>query len=219
MEKTIAGLVAACALAGLGVGVASAGSINIDFGTLTGTPSDGFAGAGTAGYWNGVSVGDASSFSLLDTSGSATGATLFALDLAGSLDVSGSGLSPDAPVDLLGDYAYGSRVTSAFSVDGLDAGMYEVIVYVTYRQDFPVGSTVNIRGNERSATGEYQGGFVEGETHTRHEVMISDGLLYVQLNNPLTPVVNGVQIRAIPAPSGLVCLGIGGLVAVRRRRG
>ena len=218
-------------LAVFALGSAAAGqSMNIDFSTLDGTPSDGYAAAiaENSGAWNGVVGVTAGGMvsSLVDINGDLTGVSFLASSTAGGF--SGTWNNGPQPVgdtlallgDLLNVGGTGASVTLNFS--GLADGTYNIALYA-FAGDNSVGdwrTGVNVNGlGQQSIGGVYTGAYVAGVTHALYEeVEVVGGTLSVTAST-LTGFgsFNGMQLQLIPAPGALALLGLAGLAGRRRR--
>lgn len=197
---------AACALAV--ATSAGAQSFNIDWDSVNpdigaGVPAPTFAAAGLAGVWN--SVGNTTaSLALVDLDGNPTSATLTrtAATVTGALigNMTGNHFL------LFNDYqADGNGIN--FTISGLLPGRYTVICYTLRMATFPSRTNVNVAGSI-TPNPQVGGGaipvndFIEGTTHTRHEIDVgANGTISVSAS-PVTllAIFNGVQLIRTPPP-------------------
>lgn len=197
----------------------SAQSFNIDFdgapGTVgAGVPAATFGGAGGAswaGTWISVAAG-ASSFSL--------GGTATITDTGLSF-ASNNQLYSGDDLALMGDISDPTPAgTTTFN--GLANGLYDVIVYSQAPDSAADVTAVTIGSNTQNVGGAWGGSYVLGNTHALFtNVNVTGGTLTIS-----TAVVtgfssvNGIQLhqQAVPEPSSLIALGLGGLAVLRFRR-
>lgn len=221
--------VAALAATGWGVCAPTAfgQAFSIDFGFQTGVPSIDFTAASDqGGVWIiPTTAGAPINFNgVLDITGVPTDVLLTSsrgvlwdgnLGLTGPEDL--VGLVGDGV--LLGSPSRGSQtgpVTLTF--ENMSNGVYEVYVYAWSPFDFDAVVDVSVNGEMQRIDGELPDAFfVEGVTHTRHVVEISDGVIGIDLATVSgLGVLNGLQIVPIPAP-GVPMVALVGAAVLRRR--
>jgi len=214
-------LLTAAALSVCFTGAASAQSIYIDFGTVTGTPSSAFGGAsGAPGVWNAHDGEEGTVGTLMDIGGVTTGVSL-TLSAEGSTGVNDVdiGLTGDNAA-LLQDLVFGTFNDLTLEFAGLSPGEYRIVTYAIGRQQHISSTDVWIQGDTSTTqeiSAEWNGSFALGETHSEHTIDLSDGLLRIDLLKSGDAVVNGVQVILVPTPGAGALLLMAGLAALRRR--
>lgn len=201
-------------------------SFNIDIGdpfSASGVPSDLYgAAAGQPGFWNAVGSG-AFGFALMDLSGSATGVTLSNVGGAGDFEFDNPGTFGDdqALMDDLQDIG-GVGGVSTWTLEGLVNGMYEVFTYSWAPDSDTFLTQVGVTGSPdplQLVGGAWTGGHALGTTYAQHGVNVTNGMIEITASTfDGFGSVNGFQIVFIPAPGGLILLGIAGCLGARRRR-
>ena len=197
--------------------MAGAQSMNIDFnwngvGTV---PTSSYGAAGVAGVWNNanVSTNTIVNLSLVDLSGSGTGALLNVASFGGNWTNSGTWTGNDSSLmeDLIGSGA--GSIPIQFS--GLLNGNYDVILYgMNASGNSTSGFTIN--NVTQNTGGAWSGSHVAGASYTQFSnVGVSSGSLTIGLvgNN------NGIQLRYSPVPEPLTMTALAcGLAALGLRR-
>jgi len=145
--------------------LASAQSFNVDFSNDGITTPSTFAAAGTAGVWNATEPGFGVGTPLVDTAGSATGVTM---EFAWFPDGIWPRLDPlvtgDAATLLLDGYG-ATDVVHGIEINGLAAGMYDLIAYGFNPSAPGTGTFFLAPGGLPPCVGAYTGGFAAGVTH------------------------------------------------------
>ena len=219
----IAGTLSVCASYSL------AEPFSIDFGFQSGVPSLDFAGASTlqnpqSGIWL-IPTTDNNVIDfkgLLDTSFSSTDVHLRS-DRALNW-VSNPGVFGDP--DTVGLVADGIEIglptlrsgAVTLTLDNINNGFYEVVTYTAPFLDLSAVVEVTINGESKTGGGAFPPTFfVEGVTHTRHQLEITDNLLIMEYE-PVSGfgVINGFQIIPIPSPATLSPLAM--MLYIPRRR-
>ncbi|HMS56211.1 MAG TPA: hypothetical protein PKA27_12500 [Fimbriimonadaceae bacterium] len=205
---------------------AGAQSFNIDidigFGGYeagAGAPSSTFGGAANSpGFWNAISAGGGPFVhSLNGLDGQRIGATL-QYNQSGPL--AGSGWNGnDGEHRLLMNDGVEITVPATFNFANLEPGRYQVVTYFADRSGRDVPGDVTIIGadveTKVSAGGMPGNVFIEGRTHTVHDVNLStSSLVILARTNPFNGLYTnllGFQIVRVPVPepSGLVILTAG----------
>ena len=211
--KTRAASIAICFLAS--TASAQQPSIFIDVGSLafgSGVPSAGYAAAAPfGGQWNALDAETLSGMStfttapLMDTSGATTSVTA-------TYDGLGSNLAAfefDGPTTmgddqaLLDDVGFGLG-PSEFRFNGLPTGFYDVYTYAMAPDAAFLVTSVDVQSSlegSQNVAGNFSAGFVLGDTHAFHTVLVLPGqplvieFATVVVNNSF----NGVQI--VPSDS------------------
>lgn len=215
---------------------ASAQSFNIDLDVGSGsanvgngTPSSMFGGAaGQIGFWNRIdSATHTSQWTLLGLDGSTSAARMTNTFTGGGGGSGWIGNTGDHRL-LMNDY---TRITipCTFTFSNLLPGRYEVVTYGSDPSNFVIPLEVRVPGavieTKRSGQALMPGNqFIEGVTHTIHEVMLTGSTLQLILSDPLegwpAPSVNGFQLAYTPVPEPAACatFGIGLFWLLRVRR-
>lgn len=181
---------------GLCAGAAGAQSLNIDLAPQAGIPSASYAGMGLPGVWNDATGADAGNLRGLD--GLGTGASLGGTFSIFPFMLDDPGTSGDVAA-LLDDGAWGAGdVLLHLSVNGLDAGVYDVYVYglaggmPQERTLFEVGNGYGLTG------GAYGGTLVEGLTHAHFTVQVgASGIISIGIAGGIwgqSGYFNGLQL-------------------------
>lgn len=183
-------------------------TMNLDYHDGRGVPQISFSAAGAPGNWNALLSTNTTSGvprSLFNVDGVDTGVTLTHTNLnffVTPVEISGTA----GQKAFLGDYAGSVGPPLDLDFDGLANGLYSVFTYMVGRQDTASGRLQNATLNGdpstlRSATGLWNGNFTSGQTHTYHEVYITDHRLRISVSGLGDPIINGVQlVHVIPAP-------------------
>lgn len=194
-------------------------NFNIDFGGDE--PSDAYGAAGgQPGFWNSPGIPSSNGEELFDLDGIETTIMITST----GFQAAGGGIVNSTDAQKLHDGAINQVNTHttpwSLTITGIANGEYRVILY----------GPRNLSGN---ATGDY---FVQDAVlpsasisnsgfRDHHGVTVTDGSInvrrdptYTLLNGQSRYAVSGLQIIAVPEPSSLALLGIGGLLLVRRRR-
>lgn len=106
------------------------------------------------------------------------------------------------------------------TIAGLVNGLYEVYVYAWAPDSAAFLTAVNIAGQGAENIGGAWGGgaFIEGVTHAKKTVNVTNGTLsYTVVAASGFGSVNGFQLHLVPSPAGVALLGLAGLVSRRRR--
>lgn len=191
-----------------------------------GAPSSAFSGAGgQPGVWNAYPGDYGGSYDLVNVDGTFTGVSVHGNHdgMAGMLGWNNPDVSGD--VALLMKDAEVVGVPLTYNLTGLADGEYRVYTYVCSPDPgYPGSADVFIaqalgeqtRHAEGTLPGNY---FIEGRTHTVHDVLITDGSLDIQISGPWPKTfVNGFQLVPVPEPASLASLGLGALLFLRRKR-
>ena len=221
----------------LGVSSASwAQSFNIDMEAFFspplggGVPSDSFGGAaGTPGRWNSVPAAGFGTNLLVDLQGNPTGVRMIG-------PMGGGSAGHNIPINT-GDYArllndaraIDRDLGLSFQVSGLTPGRYEVFTYVVSISNVSQvrQSKVSILGaigvSDKVAIGPMPGNrLIEGVTHTKHEVLITNGEINLHIDYLETTGngwFNGIQVKqVVPEPATILGATIGFLSLLRQRR-
>lgn len=230
---------AACAAAvvmSLGVTSAFGQSFNIDMNTgVAGAPGEGAptnafgAAANSAGFWNAMTGTATTNIVLNGLNGAPTPATLTRSSaVGGSFAFNNANTTGDFEL-LLDDGHDLSGVANGitYTFAGLVPGPYRVFTYAV-APDFAGDITVVTVTGASPPNPQTSGGaipfnsFVQGITHTLHDVVVSgNGLLTVMADGASAAdfgTVNGFQLVYIPEPASLGVLTVGALLLGRRRR-
>lgn len=154
-------------------------SMNIRFGSAVAAPDDDFAGVGLAGYWNSFLGAQSTYYALADLAGNSTGATLY--NIGGTALVHTDSLATSGDFEsLLDEYVvtYSTSLETCLFFAGLDNGTYEVMTYAWLPNQPTIESRVRLDeapGQNQFIGGEWPGGLVEGVTHARHVIQVTDG--------------------------------------------
>lgn len=197
----------------------AAQSINIDFHNASGTPSSGYAAGGLAGVWNPLIVAQGLPQSLVGLNGEPVAATLTQVGATGAVSTPFQTTVGDDSA-LLRDYIFSPGPMITIDIVGLLPGDYQVLTYALGRQDFPHSSDIWVNDDlstMQTISGIWQGMVLAGSSHALHNVRVADGHLRIQLDNDDDPIVNGLQLVAVPGP-GAACAALCVLGVVRRRR-
>jgi hypothetical protein len=204
-------------------GSAMGQAFNIDVGQPSGAPSPGYAAAGLPGVWNAIPVDHMTpfmtgphpnDFMLVDIQGNATGVGLHqygGMDLAALSDPSVTGDHSRLMNDCL--ITHSASLETCVYLNGLQDGMYEVIVYA-WRPNVP-SMMQRVRFDFISETedvgGAWHGQHVEGVTYSKYIIEVVNGFIGLHVGIPpggstsTGAAWNGMQIRpldmAIPATS------------------
>lgn len=200
---------------------ASAESINIDFTSAFGVPSDAYgAAAGQPGVWNLLeSVGPVPA-ALLDINGDPSGVTLTAdsSPFPFSFDNPGTSGDDQALMDDLFDLG-GVGATLSLTFSGLTDGSYDVYTYAWAADSDAFRTSVDVGGLVQLVGGAWPGGHAVGVTHALHSVDVVGGMITIDLMTAEGfGSLNGIQLAMIPAPAAFGLLGLAGVVGSRRRR-
>lgn len=221
---------------GLTASLSLAQSFNIDLDVSGGGPTVGQgvpsptfgAASGQVGVWN--RVGGAShnrTHSLVDLQGATTSATMRFTDSGGGGGSGWVGNTGDHRL-LMNDYTT-ITIPCTFTFSGLLPGRYSILTYGADAQGRAVPLQVRIPGAVtevlRTGTMPAPGNrFIEGVTHTVHEILLSGSTLQLVLsdpisNNPPDPSVNGLQLVYTPVPEVSTFIGVAfGLATLTRFR-
>jgi hypothetical protein len=183
-----------------------ADALHLDAGTQAGVPGPGQSQAAqTPGSWNGIAL-PAAAYGLLDPSGLATAAEVHSSGLNGEYSYDHPGTSGGAAklLDDLEDLGCVPGSTSTWTVSGMSAGVYEVLVYA-WAPDDPTGyfTSVEVEGGSgpRLCGGvDWSGAHVEGGTYVRDVVAVAvdGGSIRVTATTAVgCGSLNGIQI--VPA--------------------
>jgi hypothetical protein len=208
---------------------ATAQTMNLDYHDGRGVPQISFSAAGAPGNWNALLSTNTTSGvprSLFNVDGTDTGVTLTHTNLdffVTPAEISGT----SGQKAFVGDYAGSVGPPLHLDFNGLANGLYSVFTYMVGRQDTAVSRLQNATLNDdpgtlRSATGLWNGNFTSGQTHTYHEIYITDHKLRVTVSGFGDPILNGVQlVHVIPAPepssSALLVAGVFAGACIRWR--
>lgn len=214
--------------------------LNIDIDAATagaplggGVPSAAFgAASGQTGVWNSFTgtANGVPSAPLMDLSGAVTGATITMTSASGGSLLSFNNTTNSGDYALLMNDANqvgtviqgGSRT---YTINGLANGMYTLYTYAAPPQGIPGLTTVSVAGststNPQQAVGPASNNtFALGQTHTIHDVLVTNGTITVQVTatagQGVSAYINGFQL--VPTPGALAILAMGGCFAARRRR-
>lgn len=194
--------------------------INIDFHDGNGKPTDDYAAAGVAGFWNVLGSGLGNGAEILDGVGQVTGISISCnLSLFG-VTTSNQGTEGNDGA-LLSDYLVNGAAEFDLTISGLEDGQYDILVYALGRQDYPCGTTVTINGNvnnQKYLTGIWPGSLMEGRTHTNHRVIVNSDPITLSVYSASDAFINGLQIVQVPEPATLLLLGLGALIFRNKNR-
>lgn len=205
---------------------AAAQSFNIDidigFGGYeagSGAPSSTFGGAADqAGYWNRIRDSGGVHQHPLTTLDESLSAVTIQYNQSGGL--AGSGWNGnDGDHRLLMNDGLFVTIPAAFNFGNLQPGRYRVFTYLADRSGRDIQGDVTIFGADietKVSVGGMPGNmFIEGRTHTIHDVTLATSSLVIHARtNPLTGLYTnllGFQIvqMPVPEPSGLVISAVG----------
>lgn len=214
---------------------ADAQSFNIDLDVGFGPPEGGNgapastfgAASGQEGYWNRRSASLGGTSSLSDLSGASTSATMRRTSAGAGGGSGWIGNTGDHRL-LMNDY---TRITipCTFTFSNVLPGRYTLYTYGCDPGDSVIPLEVRVPGSaietKRSGQALMPGNrFVEGVTHTIHEVTLTGSTLQLILSDPLegspAPSVNGFQLMytPVPEPAAYLYLGVCLLGFLRFRR-
>lgn len=185
---------------------ASAQSLNVDFGTAFGPPSDEYgAAADQPGVWNSLGGNDDAPQPLLDTRGDPSGVTVTPQLPSGPAFFDNPGTSGDDQ-SLMDDYLDLHSHPQTFTLSGLRAGAYTVYTYAWAPDDAAYYTFVDV--NDKGGVpigGEWPGHHQEGVTFARHTVQVGAGEdLVVYTFALLHGSLNGIQVvQAAGCPADL----------------
>lgn len=182
-------------------------SYNIDLGPGD-APSDSFGAAGQAGFWNLISAYAEQGTPLLDADGVDRGVTL--RHEGGAFQTSSTpthlsqwpmasfdipGVSGDVAA-LLEDFDDCDSTTSAstFIISGLPPGPYRVRTYAV-APDGTHHTAVIVGSRSLTAGGTFSGTFIEGLTHTQHNLLINGPLEITVRPVEQFATVSGIQVE------------------------
>ena len=171
--------------------------VNVDFHNGYGKPADTYAAAGTAGFWNVLGSGLGDGTGILDGDGAMTS---ISLSCTGNLYwvTTPNQMTAGDDAALLRDYLCSAYNSFDLSIFGLENGEYDILVYALGRQDYPYGTTVTINGdtnNQKVMTGIWSGALMEGQTHTKHRVNITNNSVTLSLDKNGDAIINGCTKR------------------------
>jgi len=185
-------------------------SINIDYGTIFGTPSNAYgAAAGQAGTWNALFAGPGG-LPLVDIDGNGIDATITDVS-GGNLDFSFNNAATtgddQALFDDLIDLGGVVGQVDTFEVEGLAPGSYDVYVYAWAPDSAGFITSVNVNGaGAENVGGAWPGGYVEGTNYALQSVDAPDGTLTIALTTVAGfGSLNGLQI--VQADGKTPCIG------------
>ncbi|OQY04493.1 MAG: hypothetical protein B6I25_06845, partial [Planctomycetales bacterium 4572_13] len=176
-------------------------------------PADTYAAAGIAGYWNVLDSGLGNGTGILDSTGAMTGISLSCSRSLGATTTPNQTTEGDDAA-LLRDYLFSGYNDFDLTIFGVENDEYDILVYALGRQDYPYGTTVAINGdvgNQKFMTGIWSGSLLEGQTHTKHRVNITNNSVTLSLDKDGDAIINGIQIIQIPEPATLLLFSLGGL--------
>jgi hypothetical protein len=206
---------------------AAGASVNVDFGSSGGTPTNTFGAVGEIGSWNKILLGTTGN--LFDTDRLVTSVSI---SVAASTST-GSAATPtnnNDSVRLLFDNFYsiaaGTTQVADWTVDftGLDNGLTRLILYAPSNTAVSTGlMTVNGTGVSE-LTGSATAEFIDGTSYRILHANVTDGTLSLS-GTTLGSTYNyaglaGIQISSVPIPPALWLFGAGllGLAGIARRR-
>jgi hypothetical protein len=227
IQRTIA--VLAFALCGFGTEAEAAGTlININVG-LSATTGVNYAvdGGTSSGTWNAASNIKNGKSNLVTSTGAVTTAAISfasATTNAGSISTgqdSFSGLPGDA---MMKNYMYSPLgVSSTMTLTGLTNGTYDIYIYTHGNNTITNTLTVNYASGAYTTSASTTGNgnlltnYVLGKDYLLlRNVTVTGGTFVLTYSGSATVAgtINGLQIQAVPEPSVVMMLGIGGILFV-----
>ncbi len=162
------------------LGSAQGQSFNIDFSSDGIAPSDSYAGAAEAGFWNAIHpVHGGPVIALSDRNGDPTGVTVRNIGGTSLVVMDAPGTLGDDGV-LLDDYlvTYSTSLETCFFFNGIQNGLYEVIMFCWTPDNDETLSWATV--DQSAAGGQAIGGrwigqHVEGLTYSRHIAEVVNG--------------------------------------------